>query len=131
MQHSYKATYAKRAFPLHPLAEKARSSVTSVTLLIFVEDHSINEHGITFAHVMHMDRNADFDSRSDHVFIEDLTALSHICDGLPETIGSWSASFPEHDRSAGCVRSDRTAAFSRGRRRGLRDLSPCKRRRDC
>jgi hypothetical protein len=55
-------------------------------LLIFVEDHSIDDHVVAFAHVMHVDRHTDFDSRSDGVFIEDFTALGHIRDCVAEAI---------------------------------------------
>jgi len=81
---------------------------------------------------MHVNRHTDLNSCSDRVFIEDLTALGDIRNGLAEAISSWAAGFPEHDRSAGCERVDRTCAFSRGGCcGGLRHLCPGERGRDC
>ena len=96
-------------------------------LLIFVEDHSIDEHVVAFAHIMHVDRHTDFDSRSDSVFIEDPWPLYHIRDLWPEAIRSRATAFPQDNCVPRCKRGDRATAFSRG---SLRDLCPRERSRD-
>ena len=73
-----------------------------------------------------------FNSRSHGTFIESLATPRHISDRLAEAIGPQTAGFFEHDRAARSVFRDRATALSRrGRCRGLRDLRPCERGRDC
>src|SRR6476620_1959609 len=95
--------------------QERRAGKFALLLLIFVENHSINHHVVSRANVVNPDRSADFHSRLYDIFIEHLTASSHVSDCLTKMVRPRSAAFLEHDYVARSILGDRSVALGSGR----------------
>src|SRR5262249_50764055 len=109
-------------------------SNASYEILIFVDNHAINHHVVACSNVVDAHGHADFDSRSNGIFIQHPAAPSHIGDGFAKAIMNWSTALPEDNCAPRSVFRDCTVGVGRCRGCGalpLRDLSPCKRGHNC
>src|SRR4030095_2427303 len=82
---------------------------------IFVEYDAIDHHGIAFAGKLHMYRDTNLDSSPNDIWVEHLTAFSHIDHFFAEVIGAWSTALLEHYHASGRVLGDRAGAVGGGR----------------
>jgi hypothetical protein len=99
-----------------PLAEqKGALETNELTLLIFVQDHAINHHGVAGTGVVNSDGNSHFNPCSYDVFIQHLTTARHVSNGFAETIMPRPAGFFQHDGAARSELRDRPAGVRRGR----------------
>src|SRR4030095_1952143 len=124
----------KRAFLLPPTEaeEKGAMETNERKYLILVDDHTINHPRVACPDKVDTNRNADSDSRSHRIFIENLATPGHISDRLAEAIANRAAGFSQNDRTPRSVFRDRSRSFRSGRCCGcFRNLSPCKRGHNC
>src|SRR5205814_5122836 len=123
----------KRAFSL-PLMErkrKARWRQTSLDLIL-VDDYTINHSLLAGPDIVDADRDADSDSGSHRVFIENSATPGHISDRITEAITDGSAGFSQNDCASRSVLRDCSISFRSGRRCGcFRNLSPRKGGHNC
>src|SRR5215216_4920358 len=98
---------------------RAEENLTSFSsLLILVENHSINHHVVAGSDVVNSHGHTDLNSRPNHVLIEGLAASCDVADVLAETVSPRSAAFFEHDSATRSVLRDRPVAFCCSRRCG-------------
>jgi len=95
---------------------------------IFVQNHSIDHHGVAFAHIVNVDRDTDLDACSHRVFIEGLTAFCDVSNRLSEFVSPRTAFFLKDNCLSRCVGGNSPSTFGRCRGRRCRGLRKGERR---